>query len=119
MLNNKKNETALKLLVNELGNGDMTDTAHIRLQCRIVIATCFLLEMELHQLPLSNDFRGNLSEYRKKEFLEQYLTLYLDSEGDQYCSVINILEHKPSWLHLLRTTDVLIGEKGCMHAGDC
>jgi hypothetical protein len=54
-----KNDAAIKPFVKELMFNDSFDWETIRLHCKIVVYTCFLIEIEPHQLPLSEQYRGN------------------------------------------------------------
>jgi hypothetical protein len=112
MLNTLKNTTAIKLLIKELTANGRFDRKEISLHCRAVVYACFLTEIEPHQLPVSNQCRGNLSPSQKKEFLDQYYSLYMDKKGCRRHTVSAMLQNEPSWSFLLRLVESVIDTRG-------
>jgi hypothetical protein len=108
MLLNLKNATAIKLLIMSIVNCKSEDCESIQLHCRTILLTCFLMEIEPFCLPLSENHCGTLSQYRKGEFYQQYLALYLDCHGDQYKTTLKMLEQSPRWKELLDLADEII-----------
>lgn len=115
MLDKIKNAAAIRLLIRELVLDRNIDREEVRLHCRTVVYACFLTEIEPHQLPISEHSKGDLSEYQKKQFWEQYLSLYLDNEGNRCGAIASMLRNEPTWLYLLSSADMIIDREIKLH----
>jgi hypothetical protein len=103
-----KNTTAIKTLIRELTRDRPVDWEAIRLHCRSLVYACFLMEIEPYQLPLSNIYRGNLTESQKKIFLQEFLSLYLNDNGMQFKTISRMLENESRWSFVLNSIDETI-----------
>jgi hypothetical protein len=103
-----KNAAAIKLLIRELTRDHPVDWEAIRLHCRTFVYACFLMEIEPYQLPLSNNYKGNLTESQKKIFLQEFLSLYLDDNGKQFKTISRMLENESRWSFILNSIDEII-----------
>lgn len=107
MHRNLKNRAALSVLVRQLTGRRPFDPDEIRLQCKSVVYTCFLLGIEPFQLPIADGFTGDLSEAQKRDFWKEYLSVHMD--GTKRCGAVShILTQEPGWLSLVRLVDEIV-----------
>ncbi len=111
MDNNGMNIAAIETLINGLTTDTSFNWEEVRLHCRTILYSCFILEIEPHQLPLSEHFAGTLSACQKRQFLQEYLSLYLETQGERYRLISKLLENEPAWSYLLKSADTIIEKK--------
>ena len=102
------NVTAVRVFFRELFSDDSFERKEIKTVCRCVVYTCFLMEIKPYQLPISKRFQGDLTVSQKREFMKQFVFLYMDCEGERFLRITRLLEKEPFWSHLLKKLDVLI-----------
>jgi len=107
----QKNVAVIRTLVDELSNNNPINAKTLSLQCKTLVCACFLMEIEPHQLPVSSFLKGNLSGCEKIEFLQQYLSLYLDADGNRYKTIAKMLEKESTWSYYLNSIDRIIDNK--------
>ena len=67
-----RNINAVKLLVGELLSDSPFNREDLRIAYRSVVFTCFQMEIEPYQLPLSDHYSGILTDSQRKEFMKQF-----------------------------------------------
>lgn len=103
-----KNIAAIRLLIRQLTCSCEFDPEEVRLQCKTVVYTCFLMGVEPFQLPIAASFVGDLSASQKRDFLQQYLSLHMDSTN-RFRAASQMLTSEPAWSSLVHLVDEIIG----------
>lgn len=103
-----KNSAAIKLLISELMRDRPVDWEAIRLHCKTIVYTCFLMEIEPYQLPLSNYYNGNLTKSQKEIFLQEFLSLYVYNNGNRFKAISRMLEKVSRWSFIINSIDEII-----------
>jgi hypothetical protein len=106
MDNQLKNEAALSALVRELTSCGSFDVDEVRFQCYTVIYTCLQMGIEPSQLPIGDNFSGDLSEIEKWDFLHRYLLLQMERSKREEITLL--IDSEPAWLSLVHLIDEVI-----------
>ena len=115
MTNNSKtnrNIAAVRQLLEELISEMHFEHSDLKFTCRCAVYTCFLMEIEPYQMPLSRHFNGDLDRCQKREFMKYYFSLYMDYQGERFRKITALLENDSHWAPLLRCFDTLIDANG-------
>lgn len=99
-----KNRAAITLLIRQLTDSRSFAPDDIRMQCKSVIYSCFLMGIEPFQLPIAEPFSGDLSEAQRRDFLQQYFTVH-SSSSTRYGVASQILFDTSAWSSLLYLVD--------------
>ncbi len=107
MIKNFKNISAINMLIRQLTGRRPFDPDVVRLQCKTVIYTCFLMGIEPFQLPISDVFTGELSQSQKRDFMHQYLSLHMDSTS-RYSAASQLFNSETAWSFLMLLVDEIV-----------
>lgn len=108
MRRKRENIAAITLLIRQLTRRRQFNPDEVRLQCKTVVYTCFLMGIEPFQLPIADNFTGSLSASQKGDFLHQYLSLHMDSTS-RYRAASQLFKSEPAWSSLVHLVDDIIG----------